>query len=98
MAFIVTFFLQVDAIEIKKRQEYLRSQRDKLVALKKEARRKQLDVTSNTGEKTSVRPKSAKAAKAVLTGTQPTIEPQDLLIRRTLAERLRSEVVGKENK
>lgn len=93
-----TFFPQVDAIEIKKRQEYLRSQRDKLVALKKEARRKQLDVTSHTGEKSSVRPKSAKAAKDVLTGAQPNIEPQELVIRRTLAERLRSEVVGKENK
>lgn len=89
-------FSQIDAIELKKRQDYLRSQRDKLVALKKEARRKQLDVTNSSNEKPSVRPKSAKAAKDVLRGAQPNIEPQELLVRRTLAERLRSEVVGKE--
>lgn len=81
---------------LKKRQEYLRTQRDKLVALKKEARRKQLDVSNNGNGKSSGRPKSAKAAQDVLTGAQLHIEPQELQIRRTLAERLRSEVVEKE--
>lgn len=83
---------------LRKRQEYLRTQRDKLVALKKEARRKQLDVSNDSHGRSSARPKSAKAAKDVLTGTQLNIEPQELVVRRTLAERLRSEVVGKEKK
>lgn len=85
---------QVDAVELKKRQQYLRAQRDKLVSLKKEVRRKQLDVSAK--EKSAIRPKSAKAAKAVMTGIQPNVEPQELVIRKALAERLRSEVVEKE--
>lgn len=89
---------QVDAVTLRKRQEYLRTQRDKLVALKKEARRKQLGVSNDFNGKASGRPKSAKAAQDVLTGTDLKIEPQQLQIRRTLAERLRSEVVEKERK
>ncbi|KAJ8953037.1 hypothetical protein NQ314_007411 [Rhamnusium bicolor] len=85
---------EVDALELKKRQEYLLSQRDKLVALKKEVRRKQLNAESDTKDKSKVRPKSAKAAEAVLTGEKPTIESQQLQIRKTLAERLKSEVVA----
>ncbi|CAH1111327.1 unnamed protein product [Psylliodes chrysocephalus] len=87
---------EVDAIELKKRQEYLRAQRDKLVALKKEVRRKQLDDSSTTSStsKSSARPKSAKNAEAVLTGEKPNAEPHQLQLRKTLAERLRAEVVA----
>lgn len=89
---------QPDALEIKKRQEYLRQQRDKLVALKKEARKQQLDV--ETSEKPMVRPKSAKAAEKILVGeaaaTAVKIDAQQLQIRRSLAERLRNKVVNKE--
>ncbi|CAH0550176.1 unnamed protein product [Brassicogethes aeneus] len=77
--------LEVNDRDLKKRQEYLRAQRDKLVALKKEERKKQ--VTDGT-DKFKIRPKSAKAAAALLTGEQSTIEPQ------SLAERLKSEVVS----
>ncbi|KAJ8960316.1 hypothetical protein NQ318_004048 [Aromia moschata] len=87
---------EVDELELKKRQQYLRAQRDKLVALKKEARKKQLN--AETTEKPKERPRSAKAAEAVMTGERPNVEPQQLQIRKTLAERLKSEVVNKELK
>ncbi|KAJ8985948.1 hypothetical protein NQ317_010705 [Molorchus minor] len=89
---------QIDAVELKKRQEYLRAQRDKLVALKKEARKKQLNAETESKEDSKNRPRSAKAAKAVLTGEKTNIEPQQLQLRKTLAERLKSEVVNKELK
>ncbi|KAG5894764.1 hypothetical protein JTB14_032652 [Gonioctena quinquepunctata] len=89
----VTKTKEVDAVELKKRQEYLRAQRDKLVALKKEARRKQLNENGSKDGSNKARPKSAKAAEAVLTGETPSIERQQLQLRKTLADRLRSEVV-----
>ncbi|CAH1989816.1 unnamed protein product [Acanthoscelides obtectus] len=94
---------EVDAIELKKRQEYLRAQRDKLVALKKEARRKQLnnaDQQSSTAsdESSRKRPKSAKAAERVLDGKKPSFETKELNIRKSLAEKLRAQVVSKDNK
>lgn len=66
--------------------------------MKKEARRKQLDVENGSSIKTRKRPKSAKAAESVMAGEKPNLEPQQILIRKSLAERLRSEVVGKETK
>nr|CAI5865964.1 unnamed protein product [Callosobruchus analis] len=94
---------EIDAIELKKRQEYLRAQRDKLVALKKEARRKQLthaDQQSSTmSEETSKkRPKSARAAERVLDGNKPSFDSKELNIRKSLAEKLRAQVVSKDNK
>ncbi|XP_019881931.1 cilia- and flagella-associated protein 36 isoform X2 [Aethina tumida] len=86
---------EIDARELKKRQEYLRAQRDKLVALKKEERKKQLNAEADTSDKFRIRPKSAKAAEAVLAGDKSPIEPQQLQIRKSLAERLKSEVVLK---
>lgn len=83
---------QPDAQEVKKRQQYLRAQRDKLVALKKEARKKQLD----TETKGPARPKSARAAEKLLEGDSEGIDPQQLQIRKSLAERLRNQVVNKE--
>lgn len=81
-----------DAQEVKKRQEYLRAQRDKLVALKKEARKKQLD--SET--KGPARPKSARAAEKLLEGDAAGIDPQQLQLRKSLAERLKNKVVNKD--
>ncbi|KAK5647859.1 hypothetical protein RI129_002751 [Pyrocoelia pectoralis] len=83
----------IDQIELKKRQEYLRAQRDKLVALKKEARKKHLEVADTSQEKIRNRPKSARVAKAVLTGDSP-ISNEQLKIRKALAERLKQEVIG----
>lgn len=79
-------------MELQKRQEYLRAQRDKLVALKKEARKKQLDTSE-----AKARPKSAKVAEAVLAGNgEEQQHQQQLRIRKALAERLRAEVTNKD--
>lgn len=85
-----------DSREVRKRQEYLRMQRDKLVALKKEARKKQLDTETGTSEAAQARPKSAKAAEKILEGeSSAEIDPRQLRIRKALAERLKSQVVNK---
>ncbi|KAB0791125.1 hypothetical protein PPYR_02925 [Photinus pyralis] len=84
---------EIDQVELKKRQEYFRAQRDKLVALKKEARKKHLEVADTSQEKSRSRPKSARVAKAVLTGDSP-ISNEQLKIRKALAERLKQEVIG----
>ncbi|GLV33265.1 uncharacterized protein CBL_08433 [Carabus blaptoides fortunei] len=83
---------RVDDIEIKKRQEYLKAQRDKLVALKKQVRKKHLVAEIAKPEANSLRPQSAKAAEAVMDG-QVKIEPATLKFRKALAEKLRSEVI-----
>ncbi|CAG9837421.1 unnamed protein product [Diabrotica balteata] len=44
--------------------------------------------------KSKGRPRSARAAAAVLTGEKSDIEPQQLQLRKALAERLRAEVVA----
>ncbi|XP_065169006.1 cilia- and flagella-associated protein 36 isoform X1 [Atheta coriaria] len=87
----------VDSIEVKKRQEYLRAQRDKLIALKKEVRKKHLDEDqASSVEKARVRPKSAKAAESVLKfGAAPSMaESERLKLRKALVQRLKSEVVN----
>lgn len=75
------------------RQQYLRTQRDKLVAMKKEARQKQL--TGEAAAKQKNRPKSAKAAEAVLNGAKGGLRANELQIRKTLADRLKAEVIEK---
>lgn len=70
-------------------------QRDKLVALKKESRKKHLKTQIETPEPKNSRPKSARAAEIVLEGNSAKIDPQKLQVRKTLAERLKAEVVGK---
>lgn len=91
------YYYQVNEIELKKRQEYLRAQRDKLVALKKDIRKKHLTVDQNVKQNATKRPKSAKAAEALLTGNKTNIEPQQLELRKTLIERLKTEVIQQKN-
>jgi hypothetical protein len=77
-----------------KRQEYLKAQRDKLLALKKQEREKQLQAVESNSSKQ--RPRSAKAAQSALAGQSETeINSQTLQVRKALAERLKYEVVGK---
>ncbi|XP_069688630.1 cilia- and flagella-associated protein 36 isoform X2 [Periplaneta americana] len=85
---------EVDEEELLRRQEYLKAQRDKLLALKKQEREKQLKAVEvgNTRQ----RPRSAKAAQAAMDG-QPEINAQTLQVRKALAERLKSEVVGRKH-
>jgi hypothetical protein len=85
-------FWQVDAEELMRRQEYLKAQRDKLLALKKQEREKQLQAVESDSSKQ--RPRSAKAAQSALAG-HAAINAQTLHVRKALAERLKSEVVGR---
>lgn len=84
---------KVDPDDIKTRQEYLRAQRDKIVALKRKVRTEQFARNVDTKS----RPKSSRAAQRVLFST-PEISDDtkegSMQVRRALAERLRNEVVN----
>ncbi|XP_042222559.1 cilia- and flagella-associated protein 36-like isoform X2 [Homarus americanus] len=80
----------IDPEELKRRQKYLKRQRDKLLALKQQEREKQLAAYEETAPQK--RPKSSRAARKVLDGSS--IDPQTLKLRRALAERLKAEVIG----
>ncbi|XP_022121308.2 cilia- and flagella-associated protein 36 [Pieris rapae] len=90
---------EVSEEEIKARQEYLKQQRDKLLALKKQVREKQLgaetEALSGGGEGTAKfqRPKSARMAQAALSGSAPAPSPDAMQLRRALATKLKTEVV-----
>ncbi|XP_025154343.1 cilia- and flagella-associated protein 36 isoform X2 [Harpegnathos saltator] len=85
---------EMSAEDIKKRQDYLKARRDKLVALKKEARSQQLEMNKT-------RPSSARVvAEATMKGQQEleaaqAVDPSILQVRRALAARLKAEVVHK---
>lgn len=85
------------AEEVSRRQEYLRTQRDKLVALKRTEREKQLHSTLEREE--PQRPRSARAARAALGGTVALEAPNtagdqgNLAFRKSLAARLKAEVI-----
>jgi len=88
--------VKVDPAELEQRQEFLRLQRTKLLAIKKESREKQL------GEAEKSRPQriqSATAARralhqgAVPVTSQANDEAAKLASRRAVAEKLRAEVV-----
>ncbi|XP_003707346.2 cilia- and flagella-associated protein 36 [Megachile rotundata] len=82
--------------DIRKRQAYLKARRDKLVALKKEARSQRLEMNST-------RPSSARTvAQATIKGEQELklpepLEPSILQVRKALAARLQAEVVRKQS-
>lgn len=78
---------------MKSRQEYLRAQRDKIVALKRRVRTEQL----NANVERNGRPTSAQAAQRILINdTKFGDAPMEasLHLRKTLAKRLRNEVVN----
>lgn len=90
----------MSADEIKKRQEYLRQQRDKLLAMKKKEREKQLLTAeqSNPG-----RPISAQVARRSMKEgegseeTQSKVSPEEqkkIEMRRTIANKLKAELMG----
>lgn len=84
----------VDSAEMKARQKYLREQRDKILAIKKKARTQQL----NDSVKMKGRPTSARAAQKLIQGhvtfaDNLVVEEDSLRLRKTLAKRLREEVV-----
>lgn len=91
---------QLSADEIRQRQEFLRQQRDKLLAMKKEAREKQLHAAER--DYGSHRPVSARAARSALqasVGQQSAASAENdkkMAMRKAIAEKLRQEVIGKQ--
>ncbi|CAH0400443.1 unnamed protein product [Chilo suppressalis] len=93
--------IEVSEEEVRARQEYLKQQRDKLLALKKQVREKRLGAAevsgeSGDGEASLVqfpRPRSARVAQAALAGTPPPPTPDAMQLRRALASKLKTEVV-----
>ncbi|XP_054722764.1 cilia- and flagella-associated protein 36-like [Uloborus diversus] len=84
---------EVSPAELQKRQEYLRQQRDRLLALKKQERARRL--SEDGAEEASAqqrRPRSARAARKVLEAEAP--PEAEATFRRSLAAKLRSEVIG----
>lgn len=84
------FFEQkVASTDVAQRQEYLRTQRDKILQIKKQARARQLH------EATKERPTSARAAQRVIDGETVTSDESSIQLRKMLAKKLREEVVDK---
>ena len=96
---------EVGEAELRRRTEFLKAQRDKLLAMKKEERDKQLAEAEKQHMKS--RPKSARAARSAFGrgGRKPSaagaaastagLDPQTLKVRKALAEKLKQEVIGK---
>lgn len=87
---------QINSADMKTRQEYLRSQRDKILEIKKKARTRQL----NESVKKNGRPSSAQFAQKLMEGQIENVnsDPPEasMVLRKTLAKRLRTEVVDTE--
>ena len=74
--------------ELKRRQEYLRQQRDRLLQMKRVERERML---AAEGEAKEARPKSSRAARSALAGK---LDPKTMEMRKSLAQALRREVVN----
>ena len=85
----------LSAEEIHKRSEYLRKQRDKLLKIKKQERNKQMTKLEEQ-ELLAKRPKSARVMRSVTdhTSDDESAGDQSLAFRRSLAARLKAEVIG----
>jgi len=80
--------------ELKRRQEYLRQQRDKMLNMRQEARQKAfLDAEKRDS---SIRPKTSKAARTAMAGKRnnETIGEDVFAARKALAEKLKAEIGG----
>ena len=84
---------EINPVELKKRTEFLKAQRDKLLAMKRAEREKQLEDVEKSQSVRS-RPKSARAARSAMNGEASKIDPQTLKARKALAEKLKAEVIG----
>ena len=73
----------------------MKSQRDKLLTMKKEAREKQLRLDVKAQPK---RPASARAARIAMQGTETNDNVEDdekkMAMRRAIADKLKREVIG----
>jgi hypothetical protein len=81
----------VDTDEMERRQVYLKEQRDKLIALKKDVHQGRLRAEM----KKSKRPKTAKAVEESMSGKPGTVDIDEdtLELRKALAMKLRKEIV-----
>ena len=79
---------KVSPEELKRRREYLRQKRDKLLLMKRAEREKML---ATEGETKEARPKSSRAARSAMAGK---IDPKTMEMRKSLAQALRHEVVN----
>ncbi|XP_076325683.1 cilia- and flagella-associated protein 36-like [Tachypleus tridentatus] len=84
---------KVEPQDFEARQQYLRQQRDKLLALKRQEREKKLSNYEKTS--TQKRPKSSQAARSVVSEGNDikNVDPQTLAYRKFLAARLKAEVI-----
>lgn len=85
--------------EYKQRVNFLKQQRDKLMEMKRREREKQL-LSAESSQPT--RPASAQAARNAMRRTEPEPEPSEpteeekkLAMRRAIASRIKSELMGK---
>ncbi|XP_022110006.1 cilia- and flagella-associated protein 36-like isoform X1 [Acanthaster planci] len=89
-----------DANELKKREEYLKKQRDLLIEMKRKEREKNFKKETESQSKASSRPKSARAARQATAG-EVKVDPatsaeqeKKLKMRLALADRLKKEVIN----
>lgn len=92
------FFEQekIKTADVEQRKEYLRTQRDKILQIKKQARARQLNEA--TKEAPTTRATSAKAARKIIDGDESyrdTADESSIQLRKMLARKLREEVVDK---
>ncbi|XP_076360387.1 cilia- and flagella-associated protein 36-like isoform X6 [Tachypleus tridentatus] len=82
--------------DVKTRQEYLRKQRDRLLALKRQEREKRLGEYEKISSQK--RPKSSRAARSIVKQELQsfTIDPETLAFRKSLAACLKTEVIEKQ--
>lgn len=77
--------------DVDQRKEYLRSQRDKILQIKKQTRARRLNAEPDKERPTS----SRKAAQKVINGEAVSADESSVQLRRLLAKKLREEVVDK---
>ena len=87
----------MQAEDLKRREQYLKEQRDRLLRMKNKEREKQLD-TYTASQPT--RPTSARTARKAVTGGDTTqgSDPMDtkkLAVRKALADKLKKEIIYK---
>ncbi|XP_013771970.1 cilia- and flagella-associated protein 36-like isoform X2 [Limulus polyphemus] len=84
------------AEDVKTRQEYLRKQRDRLLALKRQEREKRLSDYEKISP--NKRPKSSRAARSIVKQELQsfTIDPETLAFRKSLAACLKTEVIERQ--
>ncbi|GAB6020631.1 hypothetical protein CHUAL_003304 [Chamberlinius hualienensis] len=85
----------ISEMEVANRRDYLRRQRDKIVAMKRNVRKMQMQKLDDNPAVLQ-RPKSAKTAKNALENTSNAVQldPEILAARQALARRLKTEVVS----